>query len=248
MKTGILATGITPDALINQYGSYADMFIQLLEPCHPELTYRVYDVQSGEFPESANDCDGWIITGSKFSVYEPLDWITRLKALIRDIAITDRPLVGICFGHQIIAEALGGKVEKYDGGWGLGVHTYELTDAFQQHVNAPQARLAINAVHQDQVVRLPPAANVIAHSDFCAYAGLSYFDGRIVSLQAHPEFSLEFEHDLLVERGGKGIPLEAARAGLKHLQTPDIGLDAPVIAQWMMSVLTRGSGHSEHHS
>ncbi|WP_369855695.1 gamma-glutamyl-gamma-aminobutyrate hydrolase family protein [Candidatus Thalassolituus haligoni] len=241
MKIGILVTGITPDTLIDQYGSYADMFIRLFQPHNPGFDYVIYNVSLGEFPASANDCDGWVITGSKHSVYEQLDWITQLKELVRQIATSKRPLVGICFGHQLIAEALGGKVEKYSGGWGLGINTYQLDNGFAQQLEQATGQapptLNINAVHQDQVSILPEGATVLAHSDFCRYAALSYCDNRIVSLQPHPEFTLDFEDALLDERGGEGIPLQDAQQGLASVRQPGACLDSPVIAGWLVAVL-----------
>lgn len=241
MKIGILVTGLTPDTLIDQYGSYADMFQRLFQPHNPGFEYTVYSVSRGDFPAAANDCDGWVITGSRHSVYEELDWIVQLKDFVRQIADSERPLVGICFGHQLIAEALGGKVERYHGGWGLGVNTYQLDNGFAQQLeqatgHAPQT-LSINAVHQDQVTILPASATVLAHSDFCRYAVLGYFNNRIVSLQPHPEFTLDFEDALLTDRGGKGIPLQDTERGLISVRQPDACLDSPVIAGWLVAVL-----------
>jgi GMP synthase-like glutamine amidotransferase len=245
MKIGILATGMTPESLLPRYGSYADMFIRLLQPLQADLEYQVFDVRNGDIPESAQDCDGWIITGSRHSVYEDLQWIADLKDFIRRVAASACPMAGICFGHQLMAEALGGKVEKYKGGWGLGIHEYRISADFAACLDnldtGPGSDvLSINAVHQDQVVRLPEGAEVIARSDFCEYAGLSYNKGRMVSLQAHPEFTLEFERDLLTDRGGKGIPLEDARTAIESIAGGCI--DSQAIARWILAVLNKRYG------
>ncbi|WP_221794149.1 type 1 glutamine amidotransferase [Oceanobacter mangrovi] len=234
MKIGILATGITPDEMIPQYGSYADMFVRLFAPLNPGFDYQVYDVRLGTFPEAADECDGWIITGSKFSVYEDIDWIHQLKEFTRAIGASRKPLVGICFGHQLMAEAFGGKVEKYTGGWGVGVHQYQVHGALADKLSG---QIRVNAVHQDQVSILPAGAEVVASSEFCRYAGLSYDGGRMVSLQPHPEFTLKFEEDLLKFRGGDGIPMDAAAPGIETATAPNACVDSPVIAEWLLSVL-----------
>jgi len=235
MKLGILATGITPDELLGEYGSYADMFVQLFETAGYQFDYVVYDVREDRFPAAADECDAWLITGSKFGVYEDLPWMRRLKTLIRAIDGLQRPLVGICFGHQIIAATLGGRVEKYRDGWGVGLHHYRLT---QQHPELGIEGFTLNAMHQDQVVEKPPRAVTVASSPFCPYAALSY-DDRILSLQAHPEFSLPFEARLVAARKGSVIPDEVADAGLESLGAPGAVTDALTVARWMAATLTR---------
>ena len=239
MNIGILAAGITPDELLNQYGTYADMFVQLLGPDNPEFEFSVYEACNGILPDSVHACDGWIVTGSKFSVYEDIDWIHNLRNFVADAANSGLPMVGICFGHQLIAEALGGRVHKNPGGWGLGVHEYHPTDAFANQLGLPQGQtMKVNAVHQDQVVKLPEGADVIACSDFCPVAGLSYFGGRVVTLQPHPEFSLAFEADLLENRKGIAFTEADANAGIESASADNASIDSANIARWMASVFT----------
>jgi len=235
MKIGILATGITPDELLGEYGSYAQMFVRLFEAAGYDFEYAVYDVREDHFPDAASECDGWLITGSKFGVYDDLPWMRRLKTLIRAIDEIERPLVGICFGHQIIAATLGGRVEKYRDGWGVGLHHYCLT---QRDPQLGIEGFTLNAMHQDQVVEKPPRAVVVASSPFCPYAALSY-DDRILTLQAHPEFSVPFEAQLVAARKGSVIPDEVADAGLETLAAVGAATDALAVAHWMAATLTR---------
>ncbi|KEA63162.1 glutamine amidotransferase class-I [Marinobacterium lacunae] len=235
MKIGILATGITPDTLIGQYGSYADMFVQLMGP--EAHSYSIFDVRDGEFPASADQCEGWIITGSRCGVYDNLPWMQTLKQLIVDIYEADIPLVGICFGHQIIASAFGAKVEKYQGGWGVGLHTYAI-EGEHSFLDAGERAFTINAMHQDQVLELPPSARLFATSEFCRYAGLVY-DNRILTLQAHPEFSIDYERELVRSRKSAVVPDEVADKGLETL-TKDAKVDSALVAKWMTRFLTRG--------
>lgn len=205
MHIGILQTGAAPDALIDQSGDYPDMFMRLLDG-HGFMfsTYRVLD---GEFPADVHACDGWLITGSRFGAYENHAWIPPLENFIRASFAAQVPMVGICFGHQIIAQAMGGRVEKYAGGWSAGATDYDFGGE----------TVTLNAWHQDQVTRAPDAARVIASNDFCANAALLY-DDTMLTVQAHPEFAPDFMQGLIDKRGNGLVPepvLNAATARLK---------------------------------
>lgn len=204
MKIGILQTGHAPDALLPTTGDVAPYFERMLTGFGFEFaTYSVVDM---EFPDAIDDCDGWIITGSKHGAYEDLPFIAPLETLIRDVYAADIPLVGICFGHQIIAQALGGKVEKFAGGWAVGRTTYDWNGA----------EVALNAWHQDQVTELPQGATVYASNDFCANAALVY-GNKIFTTQPHPEYAADFIGGLLEHRGKGVVPdplMETARANL----------------------------------
>ncbi len=205
MLIGILQTGHAPDALRPTYGDYPDLFQRLLRD--RGLTFRTWAVVDGEFPSGPRDAEGWLITGSRFGAYEDHAWIPPLEALIRDIYAEGVPLVGICFGHQIIAQALGGKVEKWPGGWSVGRTEYDWGGE----------RIALNSWHQDQVVETPEGAEAVAFSPFCANAALVYGD-RAFTVQAHPEFGQAFVADMIEKRGRGLVPdplLDAARASIE---------------------------------
>lgn len=229
MKIGILATGITSDELLPKFGSYADMFVTRLQALDSTFEFETFDVRDGVFPESAFVCDGWLITGSRSGVTERLPWMLRLNDLIREIDANKQPLIGICFGHQIIADALGGKVERYKGGWGAGVHRYQRLGndtAIPLDVNS----FAICVMHQDQVVIKPERARLIATSAFCENAGLIY-DDHILTLQGHPEFSKEYEKALIDLRKGSPIPENVSDDGLESLEQEAI--DSTDVMQWI---------------
>jgi len=189
MKIGILQTGIAADALMPTHGDYPDNFKQLLDGRGFE--FETFQVVNGIFPDSIDDCDGWLITGSKHGAYEDHAWIPPLESMIRDIYAADLPLIGVCFGHQIIAQALGGKVEKFDGGWGVGRFTY--TDENGENP------VTLNAYHQDQVVALPESVTQVQGNAFCANAILTY-GTKAFTTQPHPEFSTQYIRDLFKHR------------------------------------------------
>ena len=206
MLIGILQTGMAPDALLDQ-GDYPDMFARLLDG--HGFTFRTFRVVEGLFPASVRDCDGWLITGSRHGAYEDHPWIPPLEQFIRDSFAAHVPVVGICFGHQIVAQAMGGKVERHDGGWAVGATDYDFNG---QH-------LTLNAWHRDQVTQVPPGARVVASNDFCANAALLY-DDRAFTVQAHPEFRPEFIDGLMKTRGKGLVPDDRMAEASQRLTQP----------------------------
>jgi GMP synthase (glutamine-hydrolysing) len=207
MKIGILLTGHCPDDFRGQYGNYDDFFKRFL--AGNDFEYTTYPVLDGVFPAGCRDMDGWIITGSKYGVYEDHDWITRLERFLRASFAAAVPIVGICFGHQILAQALGGKVEKFEGGWSVGVESYSLDG------HGEEARLI--AWHQDQVVEPPPGASVVGSSAFCRYAALSYGE-QAYTIQPHPEFEADFVAGYIEARPGI-LPQEITQRAMASLST-----------------------------
>jgi len=219
MKIGILETGEVHPDLKPRHGDYPAMFARLLGAIDPALEFATVRVVAGEMPAAPHQADAWLVTGSRHGVYDGLPWIEPLKAFLRACIAAEVPVVGICFGHQLLAEALGGRAVKSDRGWGLGVQDYEVV-ARPGWMAAFPDRFAANALHQDQVVALPPDATVLARSAHCPYAALAYGDPEdpsALTLQPHPEFGADFMYEIIALRAGSVFPsaeAEAARASL----------------------------------
>ncbi len=231
MKIGILESGLLNERVSDRYDPYPVMFASLLNLAEQDLEFQTYSVIRGEMPKSTGDCDGWLITGSRHGAYEKLDWMLVLEDFIRDLYRQSLPLVGICFGHQIIAQALGGEVIKSDKGWGIGLHSYEISNPQDWMVETPQ-QVRIYAFHQDQVCVLPAMASVFSSSEFCPYAGLSYADS-IISVQAHPEFEEDYELALIDMYGGNLVPEPVTKEARDQMQASEYKADTKMLADWI---------------
>lgn len=207
MKIGILKSGHPPEDLRPEYGDYDDVFSRML--ADQGLTFEGYSVVDMAFPDSVTACDGWLITGSRHGAYEDLAFIPPLEDFIRQAYAADIPLVGVCFGHQIIAQALGGKVEKFRDGWAVGRQTYDWNGE----------AVSLNAWHQDQVTEVPSDATVCASNDFCQNAAMVY-GKKAFTVQAHPEYDSNFIAGLAKFRG-RGVVPDAQLAELEsNLEKP----------------------------
>ncbi|MFN4061063.1 MAG: type 1 glutamine amidotransferase [Paracoccus hibiscisoli] len=193
MRIGILQCGQSPAQLKPDLGDYPDMFMHLLDGRGFDFT--TWHVEGMAFPEDIHDADGWLLTGSRHGAYEDHAFIPPLEDFIRRAHDAGVPMVGICFGHQIIAQALGGTVVKHPGGWAVGAQDYDFGGQ----------PVTLNAWHQDQVVALPPGAQVAGRNAFCENAALIYGD-RAFTVQAHPEFGDDFIQGLMDTRAKGVVP------------------------------------------
>lgn len=236
MRLGVLAAGAVPPEFVTRFGEYPEIFARLYKSVDPSVEIDAYHVHLSVLPDRPDACDAWVVSGSKHGVYDDLPWIGPLKAFLRSARTKGVPMIGVCFGHQIMAEAFGGKAEKSAKGWGCGIQDYRVTRRPAWFEDAAD-RFTMHAMHQDQVTAIPDDASVLATSDFCEYAMLSYGDPDApdaISIQPHPEFERDYAKGLLEMRSGVAIPENLTRPALAQIDTP---VDGEAFARWSLRYL-----------
>ena len=228
LRVGILVVDSIDEPHRSIAGDYFDLFEQLLAPQRVDLAR--YDGRLELLPDP-HECPAWIVPGSRESVYDDLAWIPRLSQWVLDAIEEGVPLVGVCFGHQLIARALGARVEKSDRGWNVGAIDYEIHGASPGTDRIPNS-YRILASHQDQVLELPPGATLLSSAPTCPIASFSIGD-RVFCVQGHPEFVPDQAASIYasrVERLGSKT-YDAAMASL------DRSLDRGLVGQWIATAL-----------
>lgn len=228
VKLGIIEAGAVDKTLSDNHGNYADMILEWLRPALKPKSSVSITLYENDALLDPREADIWTISGSKHGVYENIPWLNPLKNFIVSCSSLNIPLIGICFGHQIIAEAMDGKVTKSEKGWGVGVQKYELKNILPSIKKIKERRSRKSpafykgfAFHQDQIVKLPDNCTVIAGNDFCPNSLIAYgelAEPKIITIQTHPEFSSEYFRDLANLRRGKTIPSKLVDLALKDLE------------------------------
>lgn len=233
MKIGLLLCDDVDDSRRQEFGDYPGMFRDWLTRKAPGFALQVYRCHEGALPDSPAACDGYLISGSRHHVYDDTPWVRALADFVRQFANSDRRVVGICFGHQMIAHALGGRVERAKVGWGLGI---EPSMVFETHgwIEPHLESYNLITLHQDQVIELPEEFHRVAGSNFCPEAMIS--DNRnFLGIQGHPEFSKEYCRNR-VEFRRDIIPPDRYEEGLASLHQH---LDADSVFDWIVNFYTR---------
>lgn len=226
MKLTILKTGEVPVSLAGRFPAYPDMVRAMFERDGARFDFEVIDVVGGAPLPDLQTLDAVLITGSSAGVYEDHPWLDPLRDFIRKAHASRTKLVGICFGHQIIADALGGEVRKSEKGWGLGRHTYAIGSR-PRFFDLPRASVSIACSHQDQVIVAPKGADVVLSSAFTPNAGLHYTNGTTLTFQPHPEFGDPYVTALVELRRGLA-PDGVVDAALASMAKPS---DSPLLAR-----------------
>jgi len=233
MKVGLLECDHVAERFRRIAGDYRDMFAALFSRYAPQFSLDCFDVCNGRFPLSLDACDAYLCTGSRYSVYEDVGWIHWLKDFVKQAYRADKPFVGICFGHQLLAEALGGKTERATQGWGVGVHSLNVIRA-EEWMQPMQLSCKLHFMHQDQVQQLPEDGVLLGQSDHCPVA-MFRVGNTMLGIQGHPEFPAAYSEAFIldrIERIGADSAL-AARASLSQ------ATDEEVVARWIAEFLER---------
>lgn len=229
MKIGILQCDDVMDELQPEFGNYPAMFEALLGEIAPDWQYVIYRVMDGELPDSVDACDGYITTGSRYGVNDGHSWIGQLETFVAELVHSDKKFVGICFGHQLLANVLKGRAEKSDQGWGVGM-SFNQVVAKKPWMEPYQQSLDLVVSHQDQIIQLPEGAEVLASSEFCPYYLLQYGD-NCMTVQGHPEFSQAYSSALMARRADR-IPAARGREGQASLSAK---VDDRLMMRWIVN-------------
>lgn len=227
LRIGLIQCGHVAPSLVERFGDYPAIYGDLLGS---SIDLVVHDMQTGPVPDDPRSCDGWLISGSAQSAYDDLAWIGPTEQFVRTLIDVDAPTVAICFGHQLVAQAMGATVERAPGGWGVGAHDYRLVGPPRTPGWPQRETVRLIASHQDQVTTLPDGADLIASTDHCPIAGYT-LGPALLALQPHPEFSGSLSHALTTSRRER-IGDATSDAALASVE-PD-RLDQDLVARWMI--------------
>ena len=228
MKIGLLQCDHMDTELLVKFGDHSDFFRNLFQKYTPEVSLDIFDVQKEEYPDDKSDYRGFICTGSRFSVYDDAPWIMRLKRFIKELYDNHIKFVGVCFGHQMIAEALGGKCSLSDNGWGIGVKKTVIHKK-PPWMNPELGSYNLLVSHRDQIETLPPEGSLIAGNDHCPYSMITV-GNHFLGIQGHPEFTHPFLEELMQSR----LDLMGREAVLKASKTLGKKTDEAIITQWIV--------------
>ncbi len=235
MNLTILLAGETPAPMRKTFAPYQELFVSMFSATAKPFTFDTVDILAGEQIPSPGTLEAVVITGSSASVYDNKEWLEPLRRFIRSAHKINLAMLGVCFGHQIIADALGGTVDKSEKGWGLGTHLYQVTGANPCVKNLP-ARLAVPASHQDQVIVRPKGSEVFLRSSFTPNAGLVYANATTLSVQPHPEFSAAYAAGLCRVRRHNPLSDNQVEAAIESLNQPlDNGVVARMLADFLLA-------------
>jgi len=237
MRVTVIETGRAPARLSEDFPRYPEMFKALLGAADDGLTFEVVQLVDGQGLPDPAQCEAVVITGSPAGVYDETPWMDPLRDFVRGAFAVKTPMVGVCFGHQIIADAMGGDVRKSEKGWGVGRHTYEVVK-HRPWMTSDKTTVSLAVSHQDQVITPPPGATTLARSAHTEHAIIEYENAPVMSLQGHPEFGNAFVGELYAARRGR-LPDALVDGAIASLKQPE---DNALVGRWMATFLRTARG------
>ena len=227
--------------ILQQVGglNYSAIFREQFLNIDHNIRFTDFNAYEGELPGGVDQCDVWLINGSPAGAYDDLDWIHQLSDFIEQLNEAKKPTFGICFGHQLIAQALGGQVELSSKGWGLGI-SHNAVVAHKAYMQPQANTIDVMAFHQDQVVQLPEGAQVLASSEFCPNYMVQY-NPHMLSIQGHPEFNTQMVEGVLCGPSFDHRPAVRAQGMANSAGTPDTQL----LFQWVVNFYRQAASLTE---
>ncbi|KAK0762702.1 hypothetical protein N5P37_005520 [Trichoderma harzianum] len=205
----VLEFELPADEILNVYGTYGDIISHCLHKCwryHPNASPTLRILKWSVFEEDAlppwNEIHGLLLLGSKYTASDDDPWVISLVKLVQMAYIMNIPMIGVCYGHQIIARALGGKISRNPAGWELGVCKMDMTSIGQKLFG--KDALMVHQMHRDAVVEVPPNIDVLASSCSCKVQ-MMFQPGRVLTIQGHPEFDSRISKSWLDQRYKEGL-------------------------------------------
>ena len=232
VKVCILDNDHLDPAVADTYISYGVMTEKMFAAAGVAWQFDRFDTPLGRYPDSFDDYDVVLLTGSKADSFSDEPWVRELRRRVTGLLQQRKKLLGICFGHQLIAHCLGAHVGRAPNGWGMGRMAYDWVGPAPLKPAAPDATLNLLASHQDQVLTLPAGATLQARSDFCPIAAYS-IDDHVFCVQPHPEFVESYSAYLLDKRRDR-IGEERYATARAALSLPHDGLD---VARYMQAFI-----------
>ena len=232
MNIILIQCGHIPDNLQYISGDVPEIFHRFFSKYEPKIHLDVYDATLGELPDEKVETDGFLLSGSAHSVYENKKWILQTKSFIRELYRKRRKMVGICFGHQIIAESLGGSVKRSSKGWGVGVQSVAITKQASWMIPAVM-KCNVLVSYQDQIETLPPGAIVLGSNSHCRHF-MYVIEDFVLGIQGHPEAEKAFAaalYNYRIERIGK----ESVKKAINSLENT---VHPAIWAKWIYNFLS----------
>ena len=221
-------------AVVDTYVSYGAMTERMFDAAGARWQFDRFNTTRGEYPADFDAYDAVLLTGSRADSFSDEPWVRELRRRVTELLAQRKTLLGICFGHQLIALCLGAEVGRAPQGWGLGRMTYDWVGPEPLKTTDVAPTLSLLASHQDQVLTLPTGATLLARSDFCPVAAYRV-DDHVVCVQPHPEFVPAYTAYLLDKRRSS-VGEDGYAAGVAGLANGHDGVD---VARFMQAFVER---------